>query len=271
MDTQSAQELADRIAATPTQTWLVVAWAIAFIIGLALWALGGRLARPSCTFSGVVLGGAAGYMAGELFQMGDWIIAFVVAGALVGGVIAWSLFRVWMGISLAALLGLVVPLAAIAWDGRTVTDVTGPVEPPPAPSAVEAQSLTDSVDLEDVTAKARAIGETYIHQLVELARTVWRDLDSGDQTSIATGAGMGALAGLLFGLLLPYAAAAVEAAIVGASIMLVSGVNLLMGYAPQQAQWLSASPRRWFIALGLITILGVMLQWTVLRKRADRK
>lgn len=268
MDTQSAQELADRLAQTPPQTWLLITWCAAFVLGLALWAFGGRLARPSITISGVILGGSVGYSAAQLLGAQDWLIACVVLAAVVGAVIAWSLFRIWTGVSLGALLGLVVPLCVLAWDGRTVSDVTGPIEAPPPP---DAQALTDAVDLDEVKAQASAIGRSYIEKLVELARTVWADLDPGDRTSIITGAGVGALAGLLWGLLLPYMAAALESAIVGALLMLVSGVNLLAGHeaTAEYAHWLGAGPRRWVIVLGLITIFGAVLQWIVLRKKAD--
>ena len=268
MDQDTVQHIADHLSDTPSQTWLLIGWCGALLLGAALWSLGGRLARPSCALSGLVIGVSGGYTAAQLLLNPDWTMILVVGGALLGGLVAWLLFRVWMAISLAGLLGLVFPLLALAWDGRTVAEVAGPVQ---APVGVDVAALRPSLDLADMKERARAIGRTYVQQLVDLSRTVWGDLSTTDRTTVITGAGASAVVGFLLGLIVPYLAAAVEASIVGASLMLVSAVNLLNGYAPEQAGWLIASPRRWFLILGLITMVGVVLQWTVLRKKADSK
>ena len=46
--------------------------------------------------------------------------------------------------------------------------------------------------------------------------------------------------------------------------------GILATYSSAHVGWLPSDPQHIFITIGLITILGILLQWTFFRKAADK-
>ena len=80
----------------------------------------------------------------------------------------------------------------------------------------------------------------------------------------------GGVAGLIIGLLFPNLAASFQSALVGALLMVYSGLQLLTVHAPDMAAKVAMTTRLHLILLGLITIVGVAIQWTLFQRKADR-
>ena len=100
--------------------------AVLLLLGLGLWLLGQKLARPACALSGLVLGGVAGLLVGEaLSEQGGLVLPMVIGAAIAGALLAALLFRVWMAASGALIFGLVAASVVLLWQGTESTDEAG--------------------------------------------------------------------------------------------------------------------------------------------------
>jgi len=235
------------------------------IVGLVLWLLGRRIARPAVAVSGLVIGGIVAAMALQEFGRPEWMLSGLIVGGLVCCVVAWMLFRVWMGLSCALMLALVAPALALIWQGQT-----------PDVSEMEHAPLTlqTDADLTDETARREALWEKaqqiYEHEKQQVV-DVWQQMGSATRSTVTVAAATGALAGLLIGLLLPYVAASLQSALVGAVLLFYCGLALAHVWMPDtMARLPEYSVRVPLLAIGLITLVGVGIQWTLSGRRADR-
>lgn len=336
---------------------VIVLLGVALLLGLAVWLLGWRLARPACVVSGLVLGGLGGFTLGEMLGSGSiTTIPLVVGAGIAGGLLAAMLFRVWMALSAAILLALVAPAAVVIWQGtpseapgETTTAQTerehpgssfapsrspesGQTRDPDAPGSTRrsepigegpswqeiAEAVRERIEEEivdqteptsngqggsdneaqgadrgapgnstanDTTVgtedasqpqinaalgEARAAARSWYSRTRDQLAAWWGELDGAARRMVFTAAGVGALLGLVLGLVMPYTAAAVQSALVGSLLMLVGGRELVERLAPGWAEAFPYTPRAMLIWLGLITLLGVLLQWTFFHKRTDK-
>lgn len=312
------------------------------LLGLGMWLLGRRLARPACTVSGLVLGGLGGLALGEMLaEQGAFTIPLVIGAAIAGALLAALLFRIWMAISGAALLALVVPAAMVIWqntplpapeeteateqaqetehettpglapggeplvidenldsadseallhwlerltgidlEGVASTDVDPDADPDATdhadaadPDAEDADSSPGTLageQIEAVIGEGSAAVRAWYAELRERLRAWWSELSPAARRGLFVGAGIGALLGLTLGLALPYTAAALQSALAGSILVFLPLRELLARHAPEWTGLLPQSPRATLLWLGLITVLGVLLQWTLFRRRADK-
>lgn len=302
--------------ALPVVTTILCAAAI--VAGIVLWLLGRSLARLACGISGLVLGGLAGLLVGQaLSEQGAMTIPLVIGGGIAGALLASLLFRVWMAISGAALLALVVPLLVFVWQGAplpmvqppaddeattaedgaesgTPIDVDGVIESVKTAVQEQVDKFSDNegegegeaenattaagVDVESIQANAAqgAMDEVSeeareaIDQAVGEVRAWWDGLEGSGRSLIIVAAIVGALIGLIFGLVAPYIAASFESALVGAILILLPTRTLLDAHAPDLGAYLPHSERATIVLLGLITLIGIAIQWTLFRRRTDK-
>ena len=288
-----------------------VLFGLAMVVGLAVWLLGRKLARPMCAVSGVVLGGLGGLMLGEMLQeQGAFVIPLVIGAGIGGGLLATLLFRVWMGLSGAVLLALVVPAAVLIWQGTPLdAAATQPAEDTEqtddqaesqaekqreqarqqreaadadAPSGEDADSEDTGPTAKDLIpaearrqlsekiGEAREVARTWYDQQKDRLGAWWDGLGGSGRMVLYVAAAVGAFVGLTLGLTVPYTAAAVQSALVGAILLLLPARELAHHYAGPVADWLPHTPRQTLVALGLITGLGVLVQWTLFHKQADK-
>lgn len=318
--------------------------ALLVAVGVVLWLLGSRLAKPAAVVSGVVLGASvAGGLAGLWSGMGTLTIAFItLGGAVLGGVLSGVLFRLWMGLSGAIVLAAVVPAGVLVWQGTSGLEVPGTTEgpglvdaetagvegPPVAglsgaerdgagdgtsgdgdplsdflrrnldearlaaeggealdgegdspeqPGGLDPQSMASGIGGEQARQAIEQVGG----QVKEAARTVWlknaeavqnwwTQVGPDTQKVVYTGAIAGGVIGLLLGLLMPTGSAMLQTSVVGALLLLLPGRELIALKTPEYAGFLPDTPRQLVIALGLITVLGVGLQWMLRRRRAEK-
>jgi len=282
--------------------------AVTLLSGLVLWLIGRRLARPACAFSGLVLGGIGGLMVGEaLSDQGGLVLPMVIGAAIAGALMAALLFRVWMAASGALIFALAASAAVLIWQGPTKSEVAEPVisqalpadisETPPqdevvlsAPNEVISDAIRDltssavegmdGIPPSELTLDretAQQIGSSLVEALRGLAAYYrgelsdwWSKAGSGVRGGSA---GLGLFAGvigLLLGLIWPYVAASVQSAVAGSVLMLFSSFSLLAQLMPEHLSWLPATPRGVLAALGLITAVGLVLQWTFFLRKADK-
>ena len=264
-----------------TGPWLFI---VAALAGLALWLLGRKLARPMCSLTGILAGAAIALTLPMPLAVGEGLpatlkqLVWVLLLALAGAVMAWLLFRVWMGLTCAVVLGVALPTAVLLWQGAPAKEApeqgedlfidTGEAAPSagsaPAPTVEDPPSSAGpSASWHDQLSGAlRAQGEA--------AREWWGQRQAGVRTKATVLVAIGLVAGLIFGIAAPSTAAGVQSALVGSALMLLAAVGLLHGQDAEQLPWPVRDPPSFLAAAGLITSLGVVLQWTVFRRRADR-
>ncbi len=233
--------------------------AVLGLIGLVLWVFGGRLARPATIIGGVVLGalaGAAGLGGSSLW----WVIA--LAGALVGGLLAGLLYRVWMALAMALILALATAGAVLIWRGaplpplhgiQAVAQEVGSATTRPAPASRTGTRLAKILEREN-----QAVVQW------------WKDLKPAGQHRLVLWVAGAALAGAVVGFILPNLSTMIQSALVGGLLLLMAVRGLLVIAIPQAMDRVRAGPRVWLVLLGLITVVGLLIQWARRPRKADK-
>ncbi len=264
------------------------------VVGMALWAVGGRFVKPSVVLVASGAGGYAGFTLGENFDpaLGPWIgLALgVAAGVLVG---IW-LFRLAAGILLAAFLAVAAPTAtAVAVDydlaaqTQALVDVvrdaaTGTSDADEAETASDSiapRALADTPDAEPndepvtsrgVLQRAGAWMAGFLTDAAEGGQDIWDGMTPSEQRTIIAAGVLGALAGLVIGSIAPVLAMAVLTAGIGAAAILGAGSNLALHFRPEWEGSFPSSPIAWAAIWISVAFLGVVLQIAPQRKRRVR-
>jgi hypothetical protein len=306
MDATSLNSLID--PADPVWTFV---FGGAVVIGLLLWLMGRKIARQTIAVSGLLIGGLVAFPFSQQFGADARLtLAWVIGGAVAGCLIAWLLFRVWMGVSMAAILALALPTAILMvqgaptpWsppqDANADAEHVAAAAPAPAhapPDADDKKTGDDDANADapksptlrtadklhvNLTPQQREqIEKTEAHlfdtvqavydQQRDQTVTWWQNVGGANQKKIIGSCAAGALIGLLLGLGFPTFSAAVQSALVG-SLLLVGGAQgFLAAYARPKEGSILISVQANLIAVGLITALGFLLQWIIWRKKADQ-
>ena len=274
------------------------------VVGLALTLLGRRLVKPACVVSGGVLGlGAAWIAAGVWPVLATYWIPLLLAGALAGGLLAAALFRFWVAFASAAFLALVVPLATLAWHGaplpihdeaateeatEAATDeaaeldeedaaAAGALEGRPAALVDEETRRRVEKEVGRVSEAAGEFGVAVLESLSELAsrqrdaaEAWWSQLGEEGRRNVLVGAGIGGLLGLLLGVAVPYTASSVLSALAGGLLLVFAGRTLAWGLGGDAvSSYVPTEPRTLTAAVGLITAVGIAVQWSLRPKKDD--
>ena len=316
MDAPSLQPFLDEAPAA----WSA-ALAVVTLGGAVLWVAGGRLARAGVAIGGFLAGGlAATTAAAALEPGGGWVIGIGVGGALAGTLLAFLLYRLWVGLLAGALLAAVVPAALLLWGvDPPAAPGDGPAEPPAAPAEAPLAEAPgslfgvfegeraggESVDeavreaarerIEEVGAGVRVALRGFFDTAsaawkaqLDAARARWSELPVGARRTVIVGAAGGFVVGLLLGLALPNLSAAFQTSLVGACLLTGGSLLLLQrhlglfrgaggggepgsgsGLNPGVDPGVGVDPRALLLAVGVVTLIGLLLQWTLARRRAD--
>ncbi len=231
------------------------------VLGVALWLLGRSITRPLCAASGLLLGAAATLALARLLGSFDLYLVFIMVGAVIGCLMAWFLFRLWMGLSLTIALAIVAPIAALQWmepDPRGEDDV------PKLNLAPLIESSTTPAESQTVAERI----ENLCRQVSEQFGEWWNRQPGSGKTTMVIGAATGAAIGLFFGMLAPYWSSSGLSALLG-TLMVVAALT----YWVDMAGWTLPAwlwrPQSQTIGVGLITLVGMLVQWTFFRARPD--
>ncbi|MFA7235357.1 MAG: hypothetical protein WC058_00715 [Phycisphaeraceae bacterium] len=263
--------------------WLDAAVAMAGIWGVFLWLFGGRIIKPSLAMSGLIAGALIGALVGRDLGGPEKVAIAVIVGGVIGAVIVWATYRVWVALLLATVLGLVAPWAVLAWHGQggpelkqsIKEEVKGIAEKGGEALAADSANADESAE---GTANHAAAGKELFDRMVEAVKRLTGELRDWWEQSVSAslrwsalaGGLMMAIAGLMLGLLMPELGASVVASISGATLMTAAALRLGGRYVPSMSEWLPDSPRRLLIALAVLAAVGALIQWTILRRKADK-
>ena len=250
-----------------TTTVTIVMGAV-MLVGLALWLMGKKIARQSIALSGLVLGAVAAFPVSQQFGTGAHMtLAWVIAGAVVGCLIAWLLYRVWMAVSMGAILAVALPIIYVvvfgvhagAQDDEVGGAGTEAVEAAPGDDAPPPASLTDggsdagsdaeksTVDqISDDAADALKLSDeqralldkarkTLFEQIrahyirIEASTRAWWDgLADASKHNVKAAFAIGAILGVLLGLFMPNVSASFETALIGTCFVFIGIWGILV-------------------------------------------
>ena len=219
--------------------------ALLAVAGVALWLLGRSLARPLGAFAGLLAGAGAA----ALIPVEGYGPIAVIVGSFVGCVAAWLLFRIWVGAMAAALAATLVFAGFMIWP-----DLPGAIETPTATEIVAATNAPGAGDVFDA--------------MLETFRQRWAEVKASRGPMVLGATAGAALAGLLTGLIAPYCGASILCAALG-TLMVTCSLASWGRLAGWPRPEVLEEPTHLIAALGLITGIGVALQWIIFRSRSD--
>ena len=261
---------------------------VLFAVGLVVWLMGQKLARPVCVLTGLILGGVGGLAGGHaLGEQAYYVLPMVVGCAVAGALLAALLFRLWVALAGAVLLSLIVPAGSLMWhgtplpgQGKSVVNATQPTgsvanrqsqAARPKQAGAKGESASTQPTAQATFEKTyRAVVGFYGEEVSGIQQWWDNGLDGGGRRLVYLGAAAGALIGLVFGLVAPYVAASLESALAGAILLFFPGSTLLEHFSPGKGALIPSSPRSVIFALCLITVIGFLFQWTLFRRSADK-
>lgn len=261
---QATSAISDSAQMMATSAMIVV-----LLLGLATWLFGGKLLRTTITLCGIALGTAVATVVGARYLEGYVLLAAIAGGMIAGGLLAGLFFRAWMGVSTLIVLALVVPLAHLAWtyDSRAFDRMTDASSGAVAETVDQVDDIVESDNAPQQLAKVirRVVGRTYRY-----VDSRWERLSPGIRQTITTVAMGAGLLGLIAGLLLPRIAGAFQTSLVGGVLILGATKQLLLAHVESAGRWAVLEPKPHLVAVGLITAIGLVLQWTLSRSKTDK-
>ncbi len=246
----------------------LIAFGFLAFFGMVLWVFGRKLARSGCGFSGFLAGASFALILPSSHASPQTLLMAMGIGGVVGFILAWLLFRVATGLTLAVTLALAVPIVDLAWQDNLPSFTPIKIESEVTPH------LANGLQTKDVLPTALEI-KPFVHRNVDIQRsaiTNWRNqLDDDTRHTMGALALAGALSGLFIGLVFPYLATSAESALFGSVLMLIGFWNLAAHFKLPVPWEKLASSQQVAMAVGLITLAGVIAQWMMWRKKASAK
>ena len=273
--------------------------ALIVITGLVLWSAGRSVLRAAFAIVGLMVGAALGWIVGESFggQLTPWIGALVGAVLLaVGGAL---MYRAAVAVSMSVLIAVASPMAVITMAelqalraGRTLGDgevsnplaerlslVFGGGEATTKPSTEEFDA---AVQREAMRRASDALQERidgspqlkqfqrYGQRLFDVIKQKWEQTPKKMRATLVLTAVCGAVVGLLLGILAAsFSASAITS--FGGSLLWLSGLHILaLRFGVPDGPWFPKSGTTLLLMWLITTLAGVVIQWTVQRKRADK-
>ena len=280
-------------SALPTLT-MTARWVV-FGVGVALWLAGGKLLKAAVMLGGLMLGMIAGGVSVAFVDSPTIAIGFMIGLGLLGVIGAWLMFRAWVAFSAAIMFAVAAPAAVIIWQGVPVQELSEDTQQAAEhvqqrydalsselndQTKIKIEELIQQGDQEALTQANQLItnrgqetlnaAKSAVFRNLEDVKAWWNDSATSVQKNIGLAMLIGAGVGLLFGFIAPNYAASIQSAMVGAVLIVIPGRELLASYLPAATELVPTTARGTLITLGLITVLGIMLQWTLYLRRDDK-
>ncbi|MBN8596262.1 MAG: hypothetical protein J0L78_01175 [Planctomycetes bacterium] len=243
-------------------------WVLAFgtAVAIVLWMRGSRLVRPALTLTGALLGAVAG---GALATPIASTLVGVVGGALVGAAAGYLSFR----IVTAGVAG--VAAAAIALAGSVIYldrhNQSVPTEARALNTSEEAvlrdaselwnRTLRGEVAASEVKAESKSMLEGGAAAVLrDGVKARYEALPEKSKIFVSASTAVGAMGGILLGLLFPRGIASLSTAALGAAGLLVGGLTIAIIMHTPGASQAAAEPARLLAPWAFLTLVGIWLQ-----------
>lgn len=278
---------AEGVSAQPWAGDAIVA--VALGLGILLWLVGRRFVKPLFVLLFTATGGVVGYLGPAALAINVNQTILLAVGLVAGALIGVLLFRFALATAVGVLLAFVAPVVASILLNITPPSLTTGDTPPltsqemllddvPIETDASENARTGSengvepamLTTEEVAQEAQARLDAFLRQLSVEAQEEWEGLAPREQRILVLSSLSGGLLGLLLGLMWPKHLAAAAAAFVGAATWLPAGALLIGAHNLPGAGLLPSSAKMWLVLWLAVAIVGVILQWTALKPRADK-
>ncbi|MEM9345403.1 MAG: hypothetical protein AAGB26_02175 [Planctomycetota bacterium] len=279
--------------ALPTLT-MTARWVV-FGIGVALLLAGGKLLKAAVMLGGLMLGMIVGAVSIAFVDSPGIAIGFMAGLGLLGVLGAWLMFRAWVAFAAAVMFAIAAPAGVIIWQGVPAQQLSDDTQEATAQvqqryeglasqlndqTKLQVQELIQQGDQDALVQADQLLAEqgqealeaakTAVFQNLEDLQAWWSDSSSSLHRQIGIAMLIGAGIGFLFGFIAPSYAASIQSAMVGAVLIVIPGRELVASYLPAVAEFVPTTARGTLITLGLITLAGTALQWTLYLRRDDK-
>ena len=280
----------------------VVPVVLLIVAGLLLWAAGRRVLRGGFAAVGLVVGGSAGWVMGQAWELDvlPWIPALI--GGLIAAILAVLVYRMALATALAGLCAIAGPVMVVTvgeMRGLTASDAAstgagdqstpawneGKKPEPDDASGWLSRDPAETIGLEQLEGLAEAgieglgLGEeasarlghaaTRLEQLAEEGSAWWQRTPPALRPAIIAAALTGGLVGILLAALAPAFGASIVSSFGGSLLWLGGGRVLVAGTGVAGEGWIPTSAAI-VLAVWLITALvGIAIQWTFRPGPAD--
>ncbi len=244
-----------------------VALVFGLLFGVFLWLFGARIVRPNIAMLGIIFGSIAAGLVARTMSLTP-IAAYALGGAVIGGLLMWFTWRLWVALLLATVFGVLAPLTVMAWHNTPLPETEQPILELRQSATENVQELIVSED-----SRAQTLGDLLQEVLDRIAVTIDTWWDARVSPVARTGMIIGGLAaaavGLAIGLIFPKIGSALVSSSIGSVFLLISLSGLAQRYVPSVVSDVPAGIRSAVAAIIAATILGSLIQWTILRSKAD--
>lgn len=272
---------------------------LALLAGLLLWMFGAKVLKPVFALIGLSVGslvGAIGLPLMGIEQVGGYPSVYVGLGigAIAGAIIACVLFRFALAATSAVVFAAVGLLGAAAYlDHETPGKVQPPASlllAPLSPPATHPDEATAGLNADSVlsvrrpdgsmTSAQELIGESvkpaveahaararaFAAEMGRRSRSAWDSVEARDRLVVLGGGVGGAVLGALFGLLMPKRSAALVTSLFGSAAVLGAAIWLAGATDAPGREALEMSPGRMGVVLAIATLVGMVVQLSLLAK-----
>jgi hypothetical protein len=280
-------DLAHTISTLPSGSWIPIA--VLLLAGAAAWAAGRRLLRTGFAGLGLLAGGAVGWILGETLPLGLPAWATAVAGALLLTLVSTMAYKAAVAAALAVVLASVAGLGVLSAAGYQPR-IAAQAEPSASASDLELEGPLDQLDewLDQLRGKDEAAPppaeesveqqlqehlehvETVARQLVETVTAQWEALPEQVRRRLVAALLVGGVLGFVLGTLASAFSASLVTAFGGGLALLIGAWAAFCKLGFAEAPWLPDGPRPWLTWWVLLSIIGLMIQWTGRPRRADK-
>jgi hypothetical protein len=245
-------------------------------------------------YIGIAVGAVVGALIGLLMFRLSMASALAVAGGVLAPLITGAVL--WLNPAAAttgnpltgdALLLPGVPVESASND-RPHEDAPKNAADTPAITFESIFKLKDLVSAESDNAKLEKTSDVASQAAIALARSAaerlrsfaselggeahaaWSDLPSNQQLMLAVASVLGGLGGFLLGMSFPKKVAAVGASFIGAGLWTPIAAKGMHDFSVPGHGALPSTASGWLALWLIVVAVGLILQWTVLKRKADR-
>ena len=242
--------------------------AAGLVLGVALLLVGRKLLRTGVIVGAAIAGGAMAFYAPASFGVNFDPNILMAAGLAAGAIAGLMLYRLTVSLSLMVLMSLAGVLIAGSMMRVSAGSLPAP-EPTDAEQTELAAELLSSETAQDAAEHAWERVRAFGGDVAAAAGDEWAALD-GREKSVLLGSGLlGAAAGLLLGAVFPKRSAAAMSSFAGAALAIPSAAWLAETMIADSARFLPTSAAAWLSAWAGLSVVGMAVQWTSVRRRAD--
>jgi ABC-type multidrug transport system fused ATPase/permease subunit len=278
-----------------SMTWSgLIPVGLLMVVGLLLWAAGRRILRAGFVLVGLGVGGVIGWLVGDSIKLG--VQPSVVMGiAAVGfAVVAGLSYRMALVAAMAAVCGLLAPLAVLTLAQNN----NASADPSPKPSVVassglmsgfreifQEQSKVQSQSAESVNYWRNTLKEhdrlaenadkhieqvqSFAQRVTQTASNAWTGTPQFLRPMLVASAVIGTIAGLLLGIIAPVLGASAVTSF-GGSMLWLSGGRVFAAGMGAPDSWWPQTGTGWFTLWLITATFGLVIQWAFRRRLADK-